>query len=90
MSEKHEPVMCHGLYDDGNVFAIMGKARRCLRAAGRDDDGRAMFDRVIESGSYSQAVSIISEYAVDSDEFLDEHWGERYTDTDEGPFDDGD
>lgn len=47
---------------DGNIFSILGNASRLLRRDGQADRAKEMVDRVFASGSYEQALSIISEY----------------------------
>ena len=47
---------------DGNVFAIMGRASRLLKNAGQSDKAKEMCDRVTASQSYSEALNIVSEY----------------------------
>ena len=47
---------------DGNIFSILGNASRLLRRDGQADRAKEMADRVFASGSYEQALSIISEY----------------------------
>lgn len=47
---------------DGNIFAIMGRASRLLKNAGQSDKAKEMCDRVTASQSYSEALSIVSEY----------------------------
>ena len=47
---------------DGNIFSILGNASRLLRRDGQADRVKEMADRVFASGSYEQALSIISEY----------------------------
>lgn len=47
---------------DGNIFAIMGRASRLLKNAGQSDKAKEMCDRVTASQSYSEALNIISEY----------------------------
>ena len=47
---------------DGNIFAIMGRASRLLKNAGQSDKVKEMCDRVTASQSYSEALSIVSEY----------------------------
>ena len=42
--------------EDGNVFAILGRASRALQQA------KEMFDRVTSSDDYYEALNIISEY----------------------------
>ena len=47
---------------DGNIFAIMGRASRLLKNAGQGDKVKEMCDRVTASQSYSEALNIVSEY----------------------------
>ena len=47
---------------DGNIFAIMGRASRLLKNAGQSDKAKGMCDRVTASQSYSEALNIVSEY----------------------------
>ena len=47
---------------DGNIFAILGRAMKLLKANGQAQEAEEMFQRVKDSGSYHQALFIISEY----------------------------
>ena len=47
---------------DGNIFAIMGRASRLLKNAGQSDKAKEMCDRITASKNYSEALSIVSEY----------------------------
>ena len=47
---------------DGNIFAIMGRASRLLKNAGQSDKAKEMCNRVTASKSYTEALGIISEY----------------------------
>ena len=47
---------------DGNIFAIMGHASALLREAGQSSRAKEMRERVTSSGSYDEALCIISEY----------------------------
>lgn len=47
---------------DGNIFAILGRAGRLLRQNGMADQVQEMNARVYDSGSYYEALNIISEY----------------------------
>ena len=48
--------------EDGNIFAIMGRASRLLKEAGQKAEAEEMINRVTSSGSYDEALGIISEY----------------------------
>ena len=47
---------------DGNIFAIMGRASRLLKSSGQGDKAKKMRDRVMSCDSYQKALSIVSEY----------------------------
>ena len=47
---------------DGNIFAIMGRASRLLKNTGQCDKAKEMCNRVTASKSYAEALGIISEY----------------------------
>lgn len=47
---------------DGNIFNILGRASRLLKEAGQKGQADEMFRRVTSSGSYEEALHIISEY----------------------------
>ncbi|MFR1773657.1 MAG: hypothetical protein ACLSW7_15035 [Acutalibacteraceae bacterium] len=47
---------------DGNIFAILGRASRLLKENGQPDQAKEMSSRVYRSGNYYKALCIISEY----------------------------
>lgn len=47
---------------DGNIFSIMGDARRLLCANGQEREAEEMIKRVTSSGNYYKALHIVSEY----------------------------
>ena len=47
---------------DGNISSILGRASRLLKDVGQKDQADEMFRRVTSSGSYEEALHIISEY----------------------------
>ena len=47
---------------DGNIFAIMGRASLLLKNAGQSDKAKEMCNRVMASKSYNAALAIVSEY----------------------------
>lgn len=61
MRHTHRPKM-QLLGYDGNIFAIMGRASRLLKNNGQREKAKEMCDRVTASQSYSEALSIVSEY----------------------------
>ena len=50
------------LDQDGNIFAILGRATMLLKEAGKRDQIDEMFQRCAASGSYGKALGIIGEY----------------------------
>ena len=54
------------LDQDGNIFAILGRASMLLKEAGKREQIDEMFHRCEASGSYDKALGIIGEY-VDMD-----------------------
>ena len=59
--EKLKPD-CALIGTDGNVFSILGMASRTLKQNGMADEAKEMCSRVTSSGSYCEALNIISEY----------------------------
>lgn len=47
---------------DGNIFAIVGRASALLRNTGQGAQAKEMIERVTSSGSYDEALRIVSEY----------------------------
>ena len=50
------------LGEDGNIFAILGRASGLLKDAGMKAQSDEMFQRVTACGDYYEALNIISEY----------------------------
>ena len=48
--------------EDGNIFAILGRAARLLRENGQSKQAKEMMDRVCHSDDYYKSLRIISEY----------------------------
>ena len=61
MAERKRP-MCPIIGADGNIFNLLGIASRTLKNNGMADEAKEMYDRVTSSGSYNEALCIISEY----------------------------
>ena len=59
MSEKPK---CELIGSDGNVFAIVGSVSKCLKMAGQPDKAKEMADKVFDSKSYQEALTIVREY----------------------------
>lgn len=53
---------CKLIGQDGNIFNLVGLARRTLRNAGMSDKASELGSRVMSARSYSEALSIIGEY----------------------------
>ena len=48
--------------ENGNIFNLIGIASRSLKQAGQGDKATEMSQRIMSSGSYDEALSIIMEY----------------------------
>ena len=59
--EKVKPD-CALIGQDGNIFNLMGIASHTLKQNGMKDEASEMCSRITKSGSYSEALGIISEY----------------------------
>ena len=53
---------CKLIGEDGNIFNLIGIAARALRHAGLADKATEMSQKVMQSQSYTEALSIIMEY----------------------------
>ncbi len=72
MAERKRP-MSPIIGADGNIFCILGMASRTLKNNGMSDEASEMYSRVTSSGSYEEALGIITEYITPcSEEELDE------------------
>ena len=63
MAEKEKP-MCPIIGANGNVFNILGMASRTLKENDMADEAQEMYSRVTSSGSYEEALGIITEYII--------------------------
>ena len=61
MAEREKP-MCPIIGANGNIFNILGIASRTLKNKDMYDEAKEMYDRVTSSGSYTEALGIITEY----------------------------
>ena len=77
MEEQKKPE-CPLIGADGNIFNIMGIAARSLKNCGMGDAAKEMQSRVTSSGSYSEALAIITEY-------VEPVTAEEYAEQDESP-----
>lgn len=59
--DKQRPAM-KLVGEDGNIFAILGRASRLLRENGQQEQAKEMTNRVFRSVDYYSALNIISEY----------------------------
>ena len=65
---------CPLIGEDGNIFNLMGIASSTLRRNGMAAEAKEMSSRIFDSGSYDEALAIISEYVnvTSVDEDMDE------------------
>ena len=65
-NENQADISCkpkvHLVGEDGNVFFLLGLCTRELKRAGFCDEARKLQDEVFASGSYCEALSIMSKY----------------------------
>ena len=72
MAEKEKP-MCPIIGANGNIFNILGIASRTLKDNGMAEEAAEMYNRFTSSGSYDEALCIITDYITPcSQEELDE------------------
>lgn len=57
-----EKSRCKLIGTDGNVFALIGKASKSLKAAGQPIQAAEMQKKVFACGSYDEALQIIMSY----------------------------
>lgn len=53
---------CRLVGTDGNVFALAGKAANSLKGIQQYDKAKEMINRIFKSGSYDEALLIITDY----------------------------
>ena len=61
ISEQKKPE-CPLIGQNGNVFNLMGIASKTLKENDMADEAKEMYERITSSGSYDEALCIISEY----------------------------
>ena len=59
---QREKPPCPLIGADGNIFNLMGLASRTLKKHGMADEAKEMFARCTASGSYDEALAIITDY----------------------------
>lgn len=66
---KKEKIEFSSSGESGNIYCIIGLAQRALRKQQRITDYNTMRDRVFESKSYADALTVIREYVdlIDTD-----------------------
>lgn len=64
MKNKSFKPECPLLGKDSNIFNLAGIASRTLKKIGLNEKAREMWDRVMESGNYNEALNIIGEYVT--------------------------
>lgn len=88
-SQEREKPDCPLIGQDGNIFNLMGIASRTLKDSGMKEKATEMRQRVMDSGSYDNALCIIGEYVniTSVDENENEEFDEQedyYEDEDQG------
>ena len=78
MAEKEKP-MCPIIGANGNIFNILGIASRTLKDNGMAEEAAEMYNRVTSSGSYDEALCIITDYITPcSEEELEESLSQQF------------
>lgn len=54
--------VCRLVGTDGNVFAIIGRVQRTLRAAGQPERAEAFVSRAVQAKSYDEVLGLCLEY----------------------------
>jgi hypothetical protein len=54
--------VCKLVGEDGNIFNLIGIASRALKTAGEPERAEEMKRRVLQSGSYDEALRVIVEF----------------------------
>lgn len=73
IEENKRKPKCPLIGEDGNIFNLMGIASRTLKRNGMQEEAKEMCDKITKSGSYDQALAIISDYVeVTSREEIEE------------------
>lgn len=76
IAEQKKPD-CKLIGEDGNIFHLMGIAARTLRRNDMPNEAKEMCARIYTSGSYDEALGIISEYVNITGDEDSEDIGER-------------
>lgn len=63
-----EKPKCALIGQDGNIFNLVGITSRTLKQNGMKEEAKEMSDKVFNSHSYDEALSIIGEYVEITDE----------------------
>lgn len=71
--ERKKP-KCKLVGSNGNIFNLLGIAGKALKANGMKEEADEMYKRVTSSGSYYEALGIITEYV--DDESMSEDYDE--------------
>jgi len=61
VQEPNKPE-CELIGTDGNVFALAGRVRVCLRSAGMLEKAEEFSKKLLECGSYDEALALMAEY----------------------------
>ena len=62
--------------EDGNAFAIMGRASAALRRAGNEDDVISSYRAQATSGDYGHLLAVTMAFVLDIGEDNEDYWDE--------------
>jgi len=57
-----EKPKCKLVGKNGNIFNLMGLASKALKKAGQEERAEEMIKKILKSGDYNRALTIIMEY----------------------------
>lgn len=57
-----EKPRCELIGQNGNIFNLMGIASRTLKSVGMKNEAKEMCEKIMKSGSYEEALCILSDY----------------------------
>ncbi len=73
MNKELKKPKCALIGEDGNIFNLMGIASKILKRNGMREEAKEMCEKITKSGSYDEALNIISDYVeIVSQEELEE------------------
>lgn len=86
-SRERQKPDCPLIGQDGNIFNLMGIATLTLKRNGMSDEAKEMRERVVQCGSYEEALNTLGEYV--NIVSIDEYYGCEEDDSEDYDEDEG-